>query len=148
MKSRWKSPVASPDGEVSTAALADAPKRLSLRIRSSQNSTPLQAIRPLPGCLRANRHLGGDLVGMPEVVGVEEGDVVPLGQTDGFVSSRRQSPMTSAFETDPRQKGRDRCRGAVGRTVVHEDDLQVRPGLPQRRGQRLRQIPGQRSTRR
>jgi len=98
------------------------------------------------------RHEAGlarELLGIPAVVGVEEGDQPAAGGADRVVARRRRAAVRRPLDQpDPRLAGGERpgeVAAAVGRGVVDEDQLPVGERLRPDRGdgvpKRRRRVP-------
>ena len=85
---------------------------------------------------RQIRDLQRQLVGLPQVVGIEERDELAIGRVDTAVSRRRRSLSLLFDETHSCKRGGDRC-GRIARAVIHYDDLEVAVTLRQHTSKRL-----------
>gem|GEM_PF-2628576 len=86
-----------------------------------------------------DRELAGELVRLPEVVGVQEGDHRPGGDRHARVARRRHAAVRAAQPAHAAvgEPGAEARGGVVGRAVVDHDDLEVAVGLRERARDRL-----------
>jgi len=76
-----------------------------------------------------------ELVGVPEIVGVEERDEGGLRVGDAEITRGRDAGMAAQDDAKPRIRDRrEQCRRRVGGSVVHDDALEIGHRLPQHAG--------------
>src|SRR5438876_10376521 len=75
------------------------------------------------------RDLAGKLLGLPDIVAVEEGQQLPSGLPDGRIAGSRYALVDLSDVNKTISIGRNTFRCVVGRAVVHDDYLVGRPGL-------------------
>jgi len=84
------------------------------------------------------RDFGLDLLGLPQVVGVQEGDEIAGGGGDARVARGRHAGVLPADVAQARvAPAADALRGVVGGPVVDDDDLEALVGLGERAVDRL-----------
>ena len=80
------------------------------------------------------------LFGQPQVVGVEQSDVVPVRRAQAGVARGGESSMLLLDESDVREVRFDPRERFVGGPVINQNDLALAVGLGERAFQRLRQV--------
>ena len=77
-------------------------------------------------------HLAGDLLGVPQVVGVDRSDESAAARGDAGVAGGRHARMRQSEQADATVLGGVALHdgtGPIGRPVIDDDDLQMRIGL-------------------
>jgi len=119
-KARWKCPVISPPEE---AGVEDGVTVELHAVAGDETALRMPA-------RHVELHL--ELLGLPEIVGVEERDVVAPHHPQPDIAGGREPPVRPPDVDDARSIGGDAGGRVVGGAVVDHDDLAVGMGLGER----------------